>query len=68
MQQSATWRLRTNASDYGRFSPVAEIVFFEASIASGFAAGHNLAVPSEPVVAMRFPSGENATEVTGPPS
>jgi hypothetical protein len=35
---------------------------------SKFAAGHNLAVPSEPEVAMRFPSGENATEFTGPPS
>ena len=50
-----------------RFHRFFAISFPEATISSNFAAGHN-AVPSEPEVAMRFPSGENATEVTGPPS
>lgn len=42
--------------------------FSGASISPNLAAGHSLAVPSAPQVAMRFPSGEKATELSAPPS
>src|SRR5690348_15865351 len=51
-----------------RFQVLFPLPFSEAVISLNFAAGQSLAVPSEPQVAMRFPSGEKATELSTPPS